>query len=69
MIAMPEPKEYLKPTDVYPTTTSIDRSSFIKLKKKAEKSLKDNRTYQDTLGNKGDSTVHCSVSDIHVVGR
>ena len=34
--------------------------------KQINKSLK---TYQDTLGNEGDSTVHRSVGDIQVVGR
>jgi hypothetical protein len=38
MIAMPKPKEHLSPAIVYPTATSIDRSSSISKKRDKNKS-------------------------------
>ena len=41
MIAMPKQQEYLSLAIVYPTSASIDRSSFNKSKKKEKKSIQD----------------------------
>ena len=67
MIAMPKLKECLSPAIVYPTAASIDRSIVLKSKKKKKVSMLEE--YQDALSKKGDSTIHSSIGDIHIVRR